>query len=201
MASPALAPTCPHLSCAEDTTDGHCTPGGVSREQSNRIMSLTLLAVPHSLEHCQPHITSTPGASQHTGPVSPAAAPTASVHTRHRGTSAFSPALTATSRNKFSTASTRLPATPFPLEKDKQAGRDMPRLFPLQCDQRSSSCESQSHCPLPSLSNTLAFKLHVSCLVGVILILPQDTLQVIERKWNTDLQQLNFQLDRRFGSS
>lgn len=79
----------------------------------------------------------------------------------------------------------------------------MPRLFPFQSDQRSSSCESRLwlHSPLPSLSNTVAFKLHVSCLARVIFTLLQDMLKVIERKGNTDLQQLNFWLDRRFGSS
>lgn len=96
-----------------------------------------------------------------------------------------------------------LPGSPYPFSLQKRASMrvGMPRLFPFQPNQRSSSCESQSHSPLPSLSNILAFKWHVSCLAGVIFTLLQDTLQATERKGNTDLQQLNFWLDRRFGSS
>jgi len=95
-----------------------------------------------------------------------------------------------------------LPGFPYPSSLRRRASRQvsMPRLFPFQPDQRSSSWESQSHSPLPRLSNTVAFKLHVSCLAEVIFTLLQDTLQATERKRNIDLQQLNFWLDRRFGS-
>lgn len=104
MASPALAPACPNLSCAEDTRAGHCTAfqvGSQRAERRDRIISLTPLAVPPSLQHSQPHLINTPGASQHTGPVTPAAAPTACIHIWHRETSAFSPTLTVTSRKQI----------------------------------------------------------------------------------------------------
>lgn len=97
--------------------------------------------------------------------------------------------------NKFSNASTRLSINPFPLEKDKHKGGDMPRLFPFQCDQ---SHNNTVHYPA---SPTLWFQTAHFMPGWSHIILLQDTLQVIERKWNTDLQQLNFWLDRRFGSS
>lgn len=103
-------------------------------------------------------------------------------------------------QREFSRAPARLPIALPPLEEGKQAGTDMPD-FPFQSDQRGSSCESPSHSPLPRLSNTVAFKLHVSCLARVVFTLLQGMLQATKRKGSTDLQQLNFWLDRRFGSS
>lgn len=173
---------------------GHCM-GSQRAERQDRIISPTLLSVPPSLQHSQPHLISTPGASQHTGPVTPVAAPTSSVYIWHRGTSAFPPTLTVTSRKQIQQCLYQASHNPLP-----SGERQTHRLKHAQTLFISMWPESQSHCPLPSLTNTLAFKLHVSCLAGVIFILLQDTLQVIERKWNTDLQ-LKFWLDRRFGSS
>lgn len=175
MASPALAPTCPCLSCAEDTGAGHCTPGGVS--ESRAVGQNHLLAVLLSLQHSQPHLSNTPGASQHTGPVTPAAAPTASLRIWHRGTTAFSPTLTITSRKQIQQCLYQASHNPLPSGEGQTHRLRHAQTLPI-----SMGPESQSHCPLPSLSNTLAFKLHVSCLAGVIFILLQDTLQVIEKK-------------------
>lgn len=72
------------------------------------------------------------------------------------------------------------------------------------------TCPDSSHFSVTRVTITLSitqplqhsgFQLQTSCLAGIIFIPLQDTLQVIERKRNTDLKQLNFWLDRRFGST
>lgn len=136
MASPALAPTCPCLSWAEDTRAGRCTPGGISESRAVGQNHLThppgcatfpaaFPATPHQHIRCQSAHRASHSCSCSYG-----------IHTHwHRGTSAFSPTLTVTSRKRIQQCLCQASVIPFSLEKDEHTGGDMPRLFPFKCDQ------------------------------------------------------------------
>lgn len=103
------------------------------------------------------------------------------------GGSAVSHNPAATSAKQTQEAPARLLHT-LSLQKRGNTQAEMCQPLPIATQQENSSCESWWHSPLPSLLNTRAFKLHVSCLAGVVFTLLQDTLQAIEKKkWERTL--------------
>lgn len=126
--------------------------------------------------------------------------PYPSVHTQHRGLCSLTQLDSYISKANLGGP---LPGCcmPSPSAAEGIRRQRCAQPLPIATQQENSSCESQSHSPLPSLLNARAFKLRVSCLAGVVFTLLQDILQGTEKNGNADLQQLNFWLDRRFGSS